>query len=496
MTTKLSAASLFISFSISGVSAGGGYCNWGPQGTASSSTCELKGDGSHVQGGTSCNQSQGNCQGCGGRWCTNDIGYCNWGPAGTAASSTCDGDVQGGDYCNVGPSNCQVGCGGNWCETWEDPSGPTPPPTPSPPSPTPPPPTPPTGGNTATTTRYWDCSGGSCGCSFIPTGLGTAEPVHCHSNAMFVAPSGNQFGAAYYGAAAISEALGGGNWMSSGCGKCWKVTGYSPITALSTTLVLKGTNFCPPVNAPCSNGKAHFDIAAPGFDVTEFSLSNTCSEREPEEATGFAACGGWMINSQNPNENCNCDAFTDPVLKAGCNNFYNLKWDNPQVEYEEVDCPNELAELHCDYPYATESNMPETCSNNLFTGTTSSATTTATTTTSTAQTTSSTSTTTTTTNTTPQTTTTTTSSTTTTTQPPNGSSCCSHDYSTCSSSDWCNASSDNCLDSCSGKAWIEPDSTCIPLYGECTQNRGGCCNPLGNVACKRQSNNYRQCLEK
>jgi hypothetical protein len=34
------------------------------------------------------------------------------------------------------------------------------------------------------------------------------------------------------------------------------------------------------------------------------------------------------------------------------------------------------------------------------------------------------------------------------------------------------------------------------LYGECTQNRGGCCNPLGNVACKRQSNNYRQCLEK
>ena len=89
---------------------------------------------------------------------------------------------------------------------------------------------------------------------------------------MFVAPSGNQFGAAYYGAAAISEALGGGNWMSSGCGKCWKVTGYSPITALSTTLVLKGTNFCPPVNAPCSNGKAHFDIAAPGFDVTEFSI--------------------------------------------------------------------------------------------------------------------------------------------------------------------------------------------------------------------------------
>lgn len=155
--------------------------------------------------------------------------------------------------------------------------------------------------------------------------------------------------------------------MSSGCGKCWKVTGYSPITASSTTLVLKGTNFCPPSNAACANNKVHFDIAAPGFDVTEFSQSNTCSEREPEEATGFASCGRWMIDSQNPNENCNCNAFNDPVLKAGCNNFYSLKWDNPQVEYEEVMCPDELAQLHCEHPYAHEINMPETCSNNIFT---------------------------------------------------------------------------------------------------------------------------------
>ena len=159
--------------------------------------------------------------------------------------------------------------------------------------------------------------------------------------------------------------------MSSGCGKCWKVTGYSPYTAATTTLVLKGTNFCPPDNDACANNKAHFDIAAPGFDVTEFSLSNTCSQREPEEATGFASCGLWMIDSQNPNENCNCNAFNDPVLKAGCNNFYNLMWDNPQVDYEEVTCPEELAELHCSHPYATESNMPETCSNNLFTASTS-----------------------------------------------------------------------------------------------------------------------------
>ena len=82
---------------------------------------------------------------------------------------------------------------------------------------------------------------------------------------MFEAPSGNSYGAKFYGSAAISEALGGGNWMAEGCGKCWRVTGTSNAGSIApgveTTLVLKGTNFCPPGNAPCENGKAHFDIA-------------------------------------------------------------------------------------------------------------------------------------------------------------------------------------------------------------------------------------------
>ncbi|KAL3815299.1 hypothetical protein ACHAXA_006801 [Cyclostephanos tholiformis] len=211
---------------------------------------------------------------------TASAGYCNWGPLGTGASSTCDGGVQGGTWCNANQSQCETGCGGKWCTN--DGGGP---PSPTPPTPTSP--TPPTGGaRTATTTRYWDCSGGSCGCSYIPTGLSGAEPAMCHSNAMFVAPSNNPYGAKFYGTAAISESLGGGNWMSSGCGKCWKVTGTSNVpgfSGLSTTLVLKGTNFCPNENPMCKQGP-HFDIAAPGFDVLEFSFSNACSRREPNEA--------------------------------------------------------------------------------------------------------------------------------------------------------------------------------------------------------------------
>lgn len=54
---------------------------------------------------------------------------------------------------------------------------------------------------------------------------------------------------------------------------------------MKTTLVLKGTNFCPNENPFCAKGP-HFDIAAPGFDVTEASFANTCSVNEPNEAAG------------------------------------------------------------------------------------------------------------------------------------------------------------------------------------------------------------------
>ena len=141
---------------------------------------------------------------------------------------------------------------------------------------------------TATTTRYWDCSGGACACAYIPTGLSEGAPAHCHSNAMFAAPANNIHGATFYGAAAISASLGGGDWMSSGCGKCWKVTGTSNVQGFSgvtTTLVLKGTNFCPNENPACGAGP-HFDIAAPGFDVLQYSFAHVCPTREPEDAAG------------------------------------------------------------------------------------------------------------------------------------------------------------------------------------------------------------------
>ena len=160
---------------------------------------------------------------------------------------------------------------------------------------------------TATTTRYWDCSGGSCGCGF---GAKDHE-VYCHSNALFRAPSGNQWGAEFYGSAALSYKLGGEGWIGSGCGKCFKVTGRSNIKGVNktTTLVLKGTNSCPPSNPSCNN-QAHFDIAAPGFDFPSASLSNTCNETESEPALHKPqTCAYWMIHSADASKNCDCSRF-------------------------------------------------------------------------------------------------------------------------------------------------------------------------------------------
>jgi len=187
---------------------------------------------------------------------------------------------------------------------------------------------------------------------------------------MFLAPEGNSYNAKYYGTAAISQSLGGADWLGEGCGKCWKVTGTSNIPGydgITTTLVLKGTNYCPPVNPLC-NGKAHFDIAAPGFDVLEFSLSNTCSTVEENELNGFESCGRWMIDSDDPNANCDCSLFNDKVLENGCNNFLSLYWSNPDVNYEQVSCPPELnAAPPCweDNGNSYPNGIPSLCANSF-----------------------------------------------------------------------------------------------------------------------------------
>ena len=126
--------------------------------------------------------------------------------------------------------------------------------------------------------------------------------------------------------------------MFDKCGACFKVTGTANVYGnnSTSTVILKATNYCPPQNAVC-NGKAHFDIAAPGFDFPNTSYHNTCDTNESEQGLKSPqACGRWMIDSQDPSQNCDCNVFSDPTLRNGCENFKALGWNNVDVDYEEV----------------------------------------------------------------------------------------------------------------------------------------------------------------
>lgn len=443
-------------------------------------------------------------------------GYCNWGTTGNSANSVCDGNVEGGPWCNQGESYCSS-CSGRWCT---DGSGPTPPP-PSPvPAPTPSPPTgsPPSG--MATTTRYWDCSGGACGCAYLPFEGNDSKPAHCYSNAMFEAPANNSYGAKFYGTAAVSPILFdpdnmSNSWLGEGCGKCWKVTGTANLDGYdtTTTLVLKGANVCPADNQLCSGSNAHFDIAAPGFDVKAYSLAHECEEREPEEKEGFASCSDWMISQQDPTVNCECGKFKDPVLRAGCENFRSLNWDNAPVQYEEVACPFELDRLNCweennlGYPF----DIPQFCASNVDGPVTPAPTPAPVSSPTTASLTSSPSarpslrnppvTPQPTPNPTPNPTPPVTSQPTPNpTQAPVNSpptddtaNCCSYDGANCHNDVWCGATEARCEGSCGG-TWIsktDPSNCRIPKWGDCTNDIVGCCAPS---VCTGNSIWYKQCL--
>ena len=165
----------------------------------------------------------------------------------------------------------------------------------------------------------------------------------CPSNAMVKAPLNNKYGAKFYGTAAVNQSLfGNGSWQGRGCGKCYKLTGTSNVDTdrVTSTIILKATNLCP----ECA-GDHYFDIAAPGFD-TSSSGENHCKDSALDNNHG--ACSNWMgpKGSMNPSKDCDCNKIQDPTLRKGCENFLSLKWNNPYVQFEQVDCPPELGSKH------------------------------------------------------------------------------------------------------------------------------------------------------
>lgn len=66
----------------------------------------------------------------------------------------------------------------------------------------------------------------------------------------------------------------------NGCGKCILVR-TAQATNSNFTAVLIKTNLCPPESAGCSDSDPpHVDIAVPGFDDLNNSLSNICGSTD------------------------------------------------------------------------------------------------------------------------------------------------------------------------------------------------------------------------
>lgn len=209
----------------------------------------------------------------------------------------------------------------------------------------------------AGTTRYWDCSGGSCGfaipgdaiqcpnpgCSF-PWGDPKCSPhdwaprwmQHDGESLLFAGAAASDL--LYCGQGSGCAGWGDGQT----CGKCYLLSnpgGCSSGAPKLQRMIVRVTNLCPGQYNTACNNQYHFDISAPGFDYSGTSTSNVCTNGAANcdpSVFGSDACAYGAI------EDCDCTRVSsDQTLVDGCNNFKMLGWDNCAVDFEEVECPTQ-----------------------------------------------------------------------------------------------------------------------------------------------------------
>jgi len=111
-------------------------------------------------------------------------------------------------------------------------------------------------------------------------------------------------------------------------------------------------NRCPPEATGCD--KAHLDIAVPGYDNLQFSLSNICGRQSntiiSREAS--SSCGDWYNRGGSTIQGCDCSALPQTTaheirLKTGCALFTSWGWTSgdPVLNYEVVECPAEFKKV-------------------------------------------------------------------------------------------------------------------------------------------------------
>ncbi|KAI4764422.1 hypothetical protein E4T52_03311 [Aureobasidium sp. EXF-3400] len=193
---------------------------------------------------------------------------------------------------------------------------------------------------TGKTTRYWDCCKGSCS---WPGKAAVSAPVKTCDKSDSPLTDANTASACGGGSAymcsdqspwAVSDTLAygfaatniAGGSEESWCCSCYKLT-FTTTSIAGKTMIVQSTN------TGGDLGSNQFDLAIPGGGVGIF---NACTDEFNAPSSGWGAQYGGISSNT-------CSTFPK-ALQPGCG--FRFDWfegaDNPEVEFERVECPAEI----------------------------------------------------------------------------------------------------------------------------------------------------------
>ena len=120
-------------------------------------------------------------------------------------------------------------------------------------------------------------------------------------------------------------------------------------------------NRCPPEATGCGGNNLHMDLAIPGYDNAQYSLSNVCAKKPgtlfKNQRDSFV-CGTWYKDFPDTRGCISKCGSLPSQLQEGCRLFSSWGWKskslkkknflfnffllagNPNVKYRVVECPN------------------------------------------------------------------------------------------------------------------------------------------------------------
>ncbi|KAK6003173.1 hypothetical protein QM012_001018 [Aureobasidium pullulans] len=194
---------------------------------------------------------------------------------------------------------------------------------------------------TGKTTRYWDCCKGSCawpGKADVSAPITTCDkndnPL-TDANTASACDGGSAYMCSDQSPWAVSDDLAygfaaaniAGGSEESWCCSCYKLT-FTTTSIAGKTMIVQATN------TGGDLGSNQFDLAIPGGGVGIF---NACTDEWNAPSSGWGAqYGGISTNT--------CSTFPK-ALQPGCG--FRFDWfenaDNPEMEFERVECPAAIA---------------------------------------------------------------------------------------------------------------------------------------------------------